>query len=279
LIGRVVVLDIAFAAGTRRISFERITQPFIEGLAGRLAMWVDHHDHEMHELFKHDSRFVLTSKALHRACPELITPQLVRRAGQVDTICCHIDFDGLCSAAKWIRGGVEPYPGSDEDARVIDTRIGEPSERAETVDRALRARGDDDDIKKTAVNFLIDGGDDADRYQALRGAAQELRPMEENALELARGYEVKGDVALLGVIDAQRTYDKTLLLLAGQKLAKIAVVYDNTTVTAAARFDSGVDLLRTLNLPGGMPTVVSLPVKFLPNVLSKLKWSKTDKPS
>lgn len=240
-------------------------------------MWVDHHDHEMHALYAQDGRFVLTSKALHRACPELITPQLVRLAGQIDTVCCHTDFDGLCSAAKWIRGGVEPYPGSDEDARVIDTRIGEPSERADVVDRALRARADDDEIKATAVNFLIDGGEDTDRYQTLRNVAQELRPMEEKALELARGYEINGDVAVLNATDAQRSYDKTLLLLAGQKLAKIAVVYDNTTVTAAARFDSGVDLLRTLNLQGGMPTVVSLPVKFLPDVLSKLKWNKTDK--
>ena len=37
-------------------------------------------------------------------------PTRVEAAGPIDTICCHLDFDGLCSAAKWIRGGLEPYP-------------------------------------------------------------------------------------------------------------------------------------------------------------------------
>jgi hypothetical protein len=272
-----VVLDIAFAAGTRQISFERITKPFIDGLGERLAMWVDHHDHEMHALFARDNRFVLKVKAEHHACPELITPELVKKAGPVDTVCCHTDFDGLCSAAKWIRGGIEPYGGADEDARVIDTRIGEPSERASMIDRALRARPDDENVKSTAVHFLIGGCEDARKCRALRDFAEELRPKEENSLELARGYEVENGVAVLRVVEPQRSYDKTLLLLAGQKLAQIAVVYDDTTITAAARFNSGIDLLRILNLPGGMPTVVSLPVKFLPDILAKLQSSERDK--
>ena len=68
--GRVVVLDLAFAAtvGTT-ISFERITQPFLADLGDRLAAWVDHHDHERHADFKGDARFVLHTKAEHGACP------------------------------------------------------------------------------------------------------------------------------------------------------------------------------------------------------------------
>ena len=89
-------------------------------------MWVDHHDSEEHALYKDDPRFVLATKAEHGACPEMITPELVARAGRIDTIVCHTDFDGLASAAKWIRDGVEPYPGCDDDARAIDTRIGTP---------------------------------------------------------------------------------------------------------------------------------------------------------
>ena len=43
--------------------------------------------------------------------------------GPVDTLLCHLDLDGVYAAAKWIRGGVEPYEGADADARVVDTRI------------------------------------------------------------------------------------------------------------------------------------------------------------
>jgi len=65
-------------------------------------------------------------------------------------------------------------------------------------------------------------------------------------------------------------YDKTLLLLLGQERARIAVVHDETTVTCAARFDSGVNLLETFGLEGGMPTRVSVPKKELDSVLVRL---------
>ena len=100
LVGSVVVLDIAFAAGAGGASFEKTTLPFIEGLGPRLAMWIDHHDHVMHARYSEDSRFVLATKAQHGACPEMVTEELVARAGHIDTVCCHTDFDGLCSAAK-----------------------------------------------------------------------------------------------------------------------------------------------------------------------------------
>ena len=110
--GRVVVLDIAFAAtvGTS-VSFEAITRPFLDGLGDRLAAWVDHHDHERHADFAGDPRFVLATKAEHGACPEMVTPELVRQTGPIDTIVAHVDLDGLYAAAKWILGGVEPYRG------------------------------------------------------------------------------------------------------------------------------------------------------------------------
>ena len=125
--GRVVVLDVAFASDAASGGFDKITLPFIEQLGPRLAGWVDHHDHVMHAHYKDDPRFVLATKAEHGACPEMITEELVARVGIVDTIVCHTDFDGLVSAAKWMRAGVEPYPGCDDDARAIDTRLGTPS--------------------------------------------------------------------------------------------------------------------------------------------------------
>lgn len=270
--GRVVVLDIAFAAGAGGASFERTTLPFIKGLGERLAMWVDHHDHVMHAAYASDPRFVLATKAQHGACPEMVTPLLVERAGEIDTICCHTDFDGLCSAAKWIRGGEEPYPGADDDARAIDTRIGTPSERALPIDRALRARPRDDGLRGQIVSYLAHGASDRELLRAIERAAEEMRPREDAARALARGYAVHTDVAFVQVPEGGPPFDKTLLLMLGQERARIAVVSDAVAVTIAARFDSGVDLLQTLGLDGGMPTVVSMTPADLPQVLSKLGY-------
>jgi hypothetical protein len=273
LAGRVVVLDIAFAAGAGGASFEKTTLPFITGLGDRLAMWIDHHDHVMHAEYANDPRFVLRTKAEHGACPEMVTPELVARSGTVDTICCHTDFDGLCSAAKWIRNGIEPYPGADDDARAIDTRMGKPSERALIVDRALRARPRDDGLRGLIVRFLAQGGDDRDIFRTLTEAAEDLRPREEAARRVAKQFHVHNDVAFVRVPESEHPYDKTLLLMIGQERARISVVCDTTAVTVAARFDSGVDLLKLFGLEGGMPTVVSLTAKELDEVLAKLGYA------
>src|SRR5262249_36963124 len=81
--GRVVVLDVAFASEAASGGFEKITWPFIEQLGRRLVGWVDHHDHVMHAHFRDDPRFVLSTKAEHGACPEMVTPALVERIGPV----------------------------------------------------------------------------------------------------------------------------------------------------------------------------------------------------
>ena len=93
--GNVAVVDIAFASEAGGTSFETTTLPFIDGLGKRLVAWVDHHDSTHHARYAGDPRFLLTTKAEHGACPELVTPEVVARAGQVDTIVCHVDFDGL----------------------------------------------------------------------------------------------------------------------------------------------------------------------------------------
>jgi hypothetical protein len=266
----VVVLDIAFAAGAGGASFEKTTLPFIDGLGDRLAMWIDHHDHVMHAKYAGDARFVLSTKAEHGACPEMVTPELVARAGRVDTVCCHTDFDGLCSAAKWMRVGIEPYPGADDDARAIDTRLGKPSERGAIIDRALRARPRDDGLRGLIVRFLVNDGGDTELFRAIKEAAEELRPREEAARRIARGFELRGEVAIVHVPEGEHPYDKTSLLMIGQERARISIVCDATTVTIAARFDSGVDLLQALGLEGGMPTVVSVTPKDLDDVLRKL---------
>jgi len=268
--GRVVVLDVAFAANAGGASFEKTTLPFIQGLGSRLAMWVDHHDHDRHPDYADDPRFVLRTKAQHGACPEMVTPERVAAAGPVDTICCHLDFDGLCSAAKWIRDGVEPYEGADDDARAIDTRLGEPTERARVLDRALRARPRDEALRGLMVRYLADGARDAVMYRDFQVAAEALHAKEREAKRLSAKYEVRGQLA---ICDARRRggpYDKTELLLIGQRLAPISLVHDETTVTVAARFDSGIDLVSALGLNGGMPTRVSVAAKRLDEVLEVL---------
>jgi len=269
--GRVVVLDIAFAANAGGATFDKVTLPFITGLGDRLAMWIDHHDHDRQADYANDPRFVLRTKAQHGACPEMVTPERVALAGDIDTICCHGDFDGLCSAAKWITGGKEPYPGADDDARAIDTRLGRPSERATRVDRALRARFRDDALKTEVVHYFVSGVPDFEFFTRIRSAAEEYDAIEAEAERLSLDYRVDDGYAICDASRRRGPYDRTTLLMLGQERAPISVVYDESTVTIAARFDSGIDLVSMLGLDGGMPTRVSLDKKRLPEVIARLR--------
>lgn len=271
--GRVAVLDIAFAACGTGASFEKVTEPFLRALGERLVAWVDHHDHERHSQFASDPRFVLAKKSDHGACPEMITPEVVARAGRVDTLVCHDDLDGLYSAAKWLRGGIEPYAGADADARAADTRMGDLSPLAQTIDHALRAHPKDEALRHTVVQFLTAGAVDEQKRQVIDEAALRFRQQEDNAHLLARRYRMHGRAAVVDATGFKQQvgpYDKTLVLLLGQQQARVAVLYDEDTVTLAAPFDSGVDLLALLGIDGGMPTRVSVPRKRLDEVLTAL---------
>lgn len=264
------MLDVAFASKAGGASFEKTTLPFIQGLGSRLALWVDHHDHARHADFAGDRRFVLHTKAEHGACPEIITPAMVDGAGEVNTICCHVDFDGLCAAAKWIRGGLEPYEGADADAHAIDTRLGTPSPRGILLDRALRGNPRDEALKGLIIRYLVDGAEDVGMAKDFEVAARAVVAKERESSRLATQYRLDGDVAVCDARDRQGPYEKTHLLLLGQELAPISLVHDATTVTVAARFDSGIDLLSILGLDGGMPTRVSVNAKELNGVLEAL---------
>jgi hypothetical protein len=287
--GRVVVLDVAFASEAASGGFDKTTLPLIEGLGPRLVRWVDHHDHLKHEEYRKDPRFVLATKAEHGACPEMVTPELVTATGPVDTIVCHTDFDGLCSAAKWIRGGVEPYPGADDDARAIDTRTAQPGPIGMRFDRALRARPRDTALYGLIVRHLADGLRDASLWGPIDAAAAELAPIEELTRKIAGGYarvDLKPEAGALpdGVrsvayVDATAhhgKYDRTQLLLLGQERASLAVVVDTDNVAFAARYGSGVSFLDLLGLSGGMPTLVSVPRKRLVEALGRLGVGDAD---
>ena len=281
--GRVVVLDVAFASEASGGGFDKITKPFIDGLGDRLAGWVDHHDHLKHADYASDPRFVLSTKAEHGACPEMVTPEVVARIGHVDTIVCHTDFDGLCSAAKWMRGGVEPYPGADDDARAIDTRTAIASTIGQRFDRAIRARTRDPALFGIIVRHLATGLEDASLWTPVDAAAAQFAPVEAAARRIANGYvvyETKGalssSIAFVDATADHGRYDKTLLLLLGQERAKIAVLLDLDTLSLAARYGSGLNFLELLGLSGGMPTLVSVNKSRLVEVLQKLGLSGDD---
>lgn len=278
LAGRVGVLDIAFAGvGGRSGSFEAVTLPFIQGLDGRLRVWVDHHDHDEHPRYASDPRFVLATKAQHGACPEMITPALVERIGKLDTVVCHTDFDGLASAAKWLRGGTEPYAGADDDARAVDTRLGTPGPVALRMDRALRARPNDHALMGVIVRHLASGLEDAALWGPIDRAGEELLPIERETRRAAQSYKrFSPDVAFVDVTEGYGRIDKTLLLLLGQERERVSVVLDSNNVSVAARFDSGLNFLELFGLEGGMPTRVSLPRKRLTDVLTRLRVDPSD---
>ncbi|MCI0569986.1 MAG: hypothetical protein L0Y66_04480 [Myxococcaceae bacterium] len=274
LVGRVAVLDIAFAAGGGGSGgFEKVTLPFLRGLGERLAVWVDHHDHVKQSEYRDDARFVLSTKAEHGACPEMVTPELVARTGPVDTVLCHSDFDGLYSAAKWLRGGLEPYPGADDDARVVDTRVGTASALGQMVDRALRADPTDESIRHRLVRFLVGGARDESLRADLAQAAETFAKKEGVTRALAEHYVVHGRTALCdvsGVSVPAPGFDKTLLLLLGQERAQVAIVADVQSVTLATGYDSGINFLTLLGVTGGMPTVLSVPRDRLSTALKAL---------
>lgn len=269
--GRVVVLDIAFASTAIGQGFEKTTGKFIEQLGARLARWVDHHDHPMHPRFAGDARFVLCTKAEHGACPEMITPAMVADTGPIETIVAHFDLDGLYAAAKWILGGREPYPGADDDARVIDTRIGVASPLANRIDQALRAHWLDETLKQRVVRYLVNGQRPGIEADSIAEAAADFERRAQAAQELATHFHIEGDVAYLEIPSSAPPFDKTELLLLGQKVATVAVVLEAGNATLAAHFESGIDFVELLELGGGMPTRVNIPQKRLPEALTLVR--------
>jgi len=271
LTGRVVVLDIAFAAVGLGKGFEKTTGAFIHQLGGRLARWVDHHDHPLHADFRKDPRFVLATKAEHGACPEMIVPALVADTGPIDTIVCHFDLDGLYAAAKWILGGKEPYPGADDDARAVDTRIGPVSPEAERIDQALRAHWLDETLKLRVVHYLVHGLQPGVERATIVAAAADFRRMAEAAGSLSERFRVEEGIAVLEIPTGTPPFDKTELLLLGQRLAAVSVVVEAGNATIAADFESGLDFVELLDIGGGMPTRVNVPEKRVPDSLRRIK--------
>jgi hypothetical protein len=169
---------------------------------------------------------------------------------------------------------VEPYPGADDDARCVDTRVGTPSPLGAMIDRALRAGHNDEPLRHRLVRFLVGGARDASLRADLEQAAEEFARKEAVTERLAGRYQVLGQTAvcsLEGVDIPAPGYDKTHLLLLGQERARVAVVVDAQTVTLATGYDSGINFLTLLGVSGGMPTVLSVGRDRLPSALKALE--------
>ncbi len=258
--GRFSVVDVAFASGEK---FQQ-TQRFIKEHGGDLAAWVDHHKHDGWVDYLSDPRFVLVPNVKAHACPELVTPEVVRRVGPVTRILAHSDFDGLMSAVNWLRGGEPPYPEANEDARAADSpgRGHHMSARGQRLQDALeehkeRAHTPERHALLTRVALaLVDGAESSELTALLDELAKNAVKVTQQAQALLmRGREeFPGLFVVRHPSNLAARLKKQVLLLAEEQ-ARVAVVVEGTTPgnvhVTAATFDESVDLSHCAALPIG----------------------------
>jgi hypothetical protein len=246
--GRVAVVDVAFAAGE---NFAKSTIPFLDALGDRLAIWIDHHEHPLGwSRFRDDPRFLLVPNRIAHACPELVTPEVVRKAGPVDVVVAHADLDGLLSAVKFLRGGIAPWPEADEDARAADSpgRGHSFSAKAKLLAEALDHAAAElrsaqrETLRQEIVEALVKGEIPEKLQRRLddlaRAHEEALAPVE--ALAAQAREEARG-VLVARVPKALARPVKKALLSRLEERAPIGVVIEGRAVTAAT-FRDDVDL-------------------------------------
>ena len=257
--GRVAVVDVAFAAGG---GYESATLPFIESLGDRLALWIDHHEHPLGwSRFQGDPRFLLVPNREAHACPELVTPESVQRAGPLDVILAHGDFDGLMSAVKFLRGGSAPWPECDEDARAADSpgrghamtarakqlcdALGEAQSKLRSAKR--------EELRQSLVHALA--GEPDRLPPALAAQLGELAAEFQRTLApahdlAAQAKEEQRGVLVLRVEKPLAKPLKKAVLSELEARARVGVVIEGKQVTAAT-FHESLDLARVAALGGG----------------------------
>jgi hypothetical protein len=255
--GRVAVVDVAFAGGQ---NFEKSTVPFLEALGDRLAIWIDHHEHPVGwARYRDDPRFLLVPNRIAHACPELVTPEVVQRAGTVDTVVAHADLDGLLSAVKFLRGGVPPWPEADEDARAADSpgrghsispKAAQLSEALDYATAELRT-AQRESLRHQILDALVKG----DTPQALQRRIDDLARAHQEALApvaalAAQAREEAKGVLVVRVPKALPRPVKKALLSRLEDRAPIGVVIEGRAVTAAT-FRDDLDLSLCDDLPAG----------------------------
>ena len=257
--GRVAVVDIAFAAAE---NYQRSTVPFLSQLGDRLAIWIDHHEHPLGwSLVRGDERFLLVPNRDAHACPELVTPEVVARAGHVDVVVAHADLDGLLSAVKFLRNGVQPWPEADEDARAADSpgRGHAITERGKLLLDALSEAQSGlrskprEELRQAICAALV--AMPAPWPAALEPKLRELQKLHAETVAPARALAEKAVLEAPGVLVARsegalpRSLKKELLSLLEEKAA-IGVVVEGRAVTVAT-FREELDLARVELLTAG----------------------------
>ena len=264
----VVVLDIGFCADQGERNYESITEPFIKALGGRLKLWIDHHSHERHVDFRDDPRFVLKPRKIHPACPEMVTPERVASAGAIDTVVCHSDFDGIASAAKFLLGGHEPYPGCDADARAIDSRVGESSPRGARLAAALAIRHDEG-MLRMVLNSLLKPEESAVVTSAIDVAAEKYRLRVERTREAVGQGERVGAAWVVDGRRSKRKLDRTQALLLAQERAVYGLFLgEDGRLSLATDMMTPIDLTEVFGTRGGMQNRITLPLQRLAEVLA-----------
>lgn len=264
--GRAVVVDVAFAAANQ---WKSKTKPFLDGLGERLALFIDHHEHK--EAWAHygaDPRFLLVPNKIAHACPELVTPDVVARAGAVDVVVAHHDFDGLLSAVKFLRGGVAPWPEADEDARAVDspgrghTLSPTGTRLALAMDEAAVAleRGAALAFNDRLAKALVDGGAKDfgfaldDEIDGLAKAA-EAAEGEARAIVAKRGRLEAPGVFVVRVSHKQDNRMRRNLLVLAEEHAAIGALWEPDPAggawLTAATFNATLDLEDVVGFEGG----------------------------
>lgn len=264
--GRVVVVDVAFAAGGQ---FRTKTLPFIEALGDRLLRWVDHHFHrEGWARFAGDPRFILVPNREAHACPELVTPALVEsteRGEPVDVVVAHADFDGLVAGVKWRLGGEAPWAEADEDARAVDSpgRGHSLSERGARLAYAIDEASARYSLQKRQrflseiADALVDGEEPLALESLLDELASSAREAEQRARRLAAevGREEAPGVFVVRLDKPVENRMRKHLLVYAEEHAPIGALYEpdpqgGAWVTAAT-FDETLDLEEVEGFAGG----------------------------
>ncbi|MEM3506696.1 MAG: hypothetical protein QXT31_03475 [Candidatus Bathyarchaeia archaeon] len=155
-----------------------------------------------------------------------------------------------------------------EAATIADTRQGELLEKFKILEDAIKSNPQDDSTRHQVLAFLL--GDES-MFPLLKQKAEKYAEVKQTTEEVAKNYVVSGNVAY---VDATfKEVDITALLLAGEKLAKFAVVKHNQNgeVVYTVATLSKVNLLEIFGLKSGAKFRVTLPSSTdLEELLKKL---------
>lgn len=229
------VFVVDIAVSTRN---PEMTKAFINRLGKRLVRWYDHHIGWTTEITGDNPAFIIGKTG---SCAELI-------------------------------GGDSSLVA---DAIAIDTRRGEPSNRVEMLEKALKAHLDDNNIRLLAVKWLLSGDEVMER--ALNKAAKKYAGIQAETDQLAETYKISGNVAQVDARNSKRSYDLTQLLLVGQRRAQFAVALTKTSrgeeKIAISTFCKDVNLVKLFELPSGASFRIHLPASqfSVSEILKKLQ--------